>query len=351
MTIMKLNSPKALFLLFALILTLVIAAFVVILGFSSSLELPSVKGLVTASLIFFLATYGLAYGILGRYLRQNANHIVAYLQDSKTTRTTIKNATLNEDVFRKLKEAIQLWAEHKDQKIEKLKESENYRREFVGNVSHELKTPIFNIQGYIHTLLDGGLEDQEINQKYLEKAVKNIDRLSAIVEDLEAISQLETGELKLSQERFDLSRLASDVIESMEIGAKEKHINLKLEKNVSSSVYAKGDIGRIRQVLTNLVTNSIKYGRDRGETVIRLKAEDQGVKVEVADDGIGISRDHLPRLFERFYRVDKSRSRDQGGTGLGLSIVKHILEAHGKSIDVDSEPGKGTVFYFTLDKP
>lgn len=348
---MNLKSPKALFLFLALFVTLLALLLLGFLSINNPGTLPGIKWIFVTSVIFFFGVYGIAYFLLGKYFTKNTKKLLHYLHNNTNHRTAIKNATLNEDVFQKLKEAIKLWSEHKDRKIEKLKESENYRREFVGNVSHELKTPIFNIQGYIHTLLDGGLEDEVINHKYLKKAVKNIDRLSAIVEDLEAISQLETGELKLSLERFDLTRLASDVIETMDIGAKEKNINLRLEKNVDSSIYAKGDIGRIRQVLTNLVTNSIKYGRENGETVIRLKSEDQGVRVEVADNGIGIAKDHLPRLFERFFRVDKSRSRDQGGTGLGLSIVKHILEAHGKSIDVDSEPGKGTIFYFTLDKP
>ena len=305
-----------------------------------------------AGLIIGLLVYTGSQLTFGWYLRVHMSKIFQTLNKGREKeKVDTQDAKLDRDVLYRLNIELMNWAKQTQNQIQELRKAENYRREFVGNVSHELKTPIFNIQGYVHTLLDGGMEDPEINKKYLEKAVKNIERLSAIVEDLEAISQLESGELKLSFERFDLTRLVNDVIESLEISARERHIELKMEKDKEGSFFAKGDIGRIRQVLTNLLSNSVKYGRDNGTTVIKLKDEDDHARVEVSDDGIGIAKEHLHRLFERFYRVDKSRSREQGGTGLGLSIVKHILEAHGQTISVDSEPGNGTTFYFTLSKP
>jgi two-component system phosphate regulon sensor histidine kinase PhoR len=234
--------------------------------------------------------------------------------------------------------------------IERLQKLETYRKELLGNVSHELKTPIFNIQGYIHTLLDGGIDDKNINREYLQRAGKSVDRMIAIVEDLQTITQLEKGELELDEERFDAVALAKDVVDSQELKAKETGIFLELVNDESQPVYVFADRFRIRQVLVNLVVNSIRYGKQNGKTSVRLSDTGEKVIIEVADNGIGISKEHLPRVFERFYRVDKSRSREHGGTGLGLSIVKHIMEAHGQNIDVMSTEGAGSVFTFTLKK-
>ncbi len=244
---------------------------------------------------------------------------------------------------------ILAWAEDRKDEIERLKKLEVYRKEFLGNVSHELKTPIFNIQGYVLTLLDGGLEDPSINRNYLERAEKSIDRMITIVDDLEAISQLETGELQIDQERFDIVALAKDVADAQEMKATARGIILTFPED-SKPVFVYGDRFRIRQVFVNLIVNSVKYGKEYGETKIRFYDVGENIVVEIADNGIGIEKQHLARLFERFYRVDKSRSRDQGGTGLGLAIVKHIIEAHGQTINVMSTEGAGTVFTFTLKK-
>ncbi len=244
---------------------------------------------------------------------------------------------------------IVAWADDRKNEIERLKKLEVYRKEFLGNVSHELKTPIFNIQGYVLTLLDGGLEDPSINRNYLERAERSIDRMITIVDDLEAISQLETGELQIEPERFDISILAKDVADAQEMKATAKGIILTIPEE-SKPMFVHADRFRIRQVLVNLIVNSVKYGKEYGETKIRFYDAGDNVMVEVADNGIGIEKEHLPRLFERFYRVDKSRSRDQGGTGLGLAIVKHIIEAHNQTITVMSTEGAGTVFSFTLKK-
>lgn len=238
----------------------------------------------------------------------------------------------------------------KDKEIFRLKEMEKYRKEFLGNVSHELKTPIFNIQGYISTLLDGGLEDPMINRLYLERAEKSINRMISIVEDLETISRLESGELKLKHDKFNLTQLVEEVFEVHEMRAKSKKIRLRLAKKNTKPVWVYADKKRIFQVLSNLVINSINYGKESGKTEVTISKLDKKIQVDIKDNGIGISETDLPRIFERFYRVDKSRSREQGGTGLGLAIVKHLLEGHGETISVKSKENKWTIFSFTLPK-
>lgn len=226
---------------------------------------------------------------------------------------------------------------------------DSYRKEYLGNVSHELKTPVFNIQGYIDTLLNGGLEDETINVDYLKRAEKSIDRLIHIIDDLETITQLESGELHLDIDTFDIATLCKDIYAALELNAAKRNIKLELSKKYDKPVYVKADKFRIRQVLVNLITNSIKYGNDNGTTNIALNYLNNDVVIEVSDNGDGIEPQHLPRLFERFYRIDKGRSREQGGTGLGLAIVKHIIDAHQKSIKVQSQPKKGTTFTFSLN--
>jgi len=228
------------------------------------------------------------------------------------------------------------------------KSLKDYRKEFMGNVYHELKTPIFNMQGYILTLLDGGLEDKSINRVYLERAEKNINRMISIVEDLESISGLESGALNLKKENFDIIKLIDDVIEATEMRASKHNIRIKKNKVKKDISMVSGDRRRIYQVLNNLIINSISYGNKGGVTSISVLPDGDRVLLKIKDNGIGISSADLPRIFERFYRVDKSRSRDSGGTGLGLAIVKHIIEAHGETVKVKSVPGKGSVFSFTL---
>jgi two-component system, OmpR family, phosphate regulon sensor histidine kinase PhoR len=254
-----------------------------------------------------------------------------------------------DDLISQMQREVADWMKNRSSELEDLKKLETYRREFLGNVSHELKTPIFNIQGYITTLLDGGLEDEQINRNYLQRAEKSVERMIAIIDDLEAISRLESGELTLEPEEFDIADLMREVMDAQEMKAGSRSIALKFRENYKP-VRVFADKQRIRQVLTNLTTNSIKYGKQDGQTEVRFYDMDDHVLVEVADNGIGIAREHLPRLFERFYRVDKGRSRDQGGTGLGLAIVKHILEAHGQTINVRSTEGVGSTFSFTLPR-
>lgn len=245
---------------------------------------------------------------------------------------------------------VEKWAQNQLQEIERLKEMERYRKDFVGNVSHELKTPIFNLQGYILTLLEGGLEDPNINKLYLNRAEKSIDRMISIVEDLESINKLETGELKPLFAIFDIVKIVDEVFELEQRLSKERQISLMYSYRPDKPLMVKADRKRIIEVLTNLVVNGIKYGKVNGFVKVGFYDFEDKIMIEVSDNGIGIDKKDLSRIFERFFRVDKSRSRKQGGTGLGLSIVKHIIEAHNQTINVQSALNEGTTFTFTLEK-
>ena len=249
-------------------------------------------------------------------------------------------------------EELTAWADTNDKEIARLKETEHFRKQYLGNVAHELKTPIFNIQGYISTLLDGGLEDELINRKFLERAEKSIDRLINIVNDLDTISKLESNMNRLDMEKFDIVALAKEIAEQAEMEADKKEIKISVKgaENLPSPFWVLADKHFIGQVFVNLIINSIRYGKQGGATRIRFRDMLDKILVEIEDNGQGIGKEDLPRVFERFYRTDKGRSREQGGTGLGLAICKHIVEAHGERITVRSEPGVGSTFSFTLKK-
>ena len=250
-----------------------------------------------------------------------------------------------------LTEEIDRFARDKKIEIETLKVREEYRKEFLGNVSHELKTPLFTVQGYILTLLDGAMDDGNIREKYLRRASKGIDRLGYIIKDLDMITKLEVGDLSLNVEVFDIVELVENVFEMLEMKASKKKISLMFDRDYANPVKVKADKERIQQVLANLIVNSIKYGSEKGTTEVSIENLIKNkVIVRVTDNGEGIDKIHMPRLFERFYRVDKSGSRKEGGSGLGLSIVKHIIEAHNEKIYVESEYGVGSEFSFTLEK-
>ncbi len=299
----------------------------------------------------FIVGYFLLAALLEKFIYRRIKVIYKTINNFKAPRSAgpiVINIT--DDILSKVEHEVVDWGKKQTQEIERLKTSENYRKEFLGNVSHELKTPIFNIQGYLHTLIDGGLHDDKINKSYLYKASQNLDRLSAIVEDLETISQLETNALNLDIRKFDIVKLIKETFDNLEMQADLKDIKLVLKDGSPKSLAVMGDKDRIRQVITNLLTNSIKYGKQKGTTSVGLYDMHDNLLVEVTDNGIGITEEHLPRLFERFYRVDKSRARGQGGTGLGLAIVKHIMEAHHQTINVRSTVGLGSTFGFTLKK-
>ena len=262
-----------------------------------------------------------------------------------------KRASMQRGNFEMVEKDVSDWAASRQKEIDSLKSLEEYRKNYMGDISHELKTPIFNIQGYVHTLLDGGLFDESINIKYLKRAANNADRLYTIVEDLEAISKLESGELMLKYEVFDIKTLTLEVFDDLEMKSKKRAIHLNLKKEAAQSIKVKGDREKIRRVLINLIINSIKYGKKKGTTELGFYDMEDRVLIEVTDNGIGIEEKHLKHLFDRFYRVDKSRSRSKGASGLGLSIVKHIMEAHKQTIHVRSTTKVGSTFSFTLSKP
>ena len=242
--------------------------------------------------------------------------------------------------------------EQRSSEINILKDQENYRREFLGNVSHELKTPLFTIQGYILTLLEGAMKDKKVRSKYLNRTAKGVDRIISIVKDLDLITQFESGIKTVDKSNFNIYELIDNVYDLMEFESEKNNTKLRIRNEINNSVLVYADKERILQVLTNLVVNSIKYGKENGYTEIAVDEYDKDrIIVRVIDDGEGIEEEHLPRLFERFYRIDKTRSRKKGGSGLGLSIVKHIIEAHQEQIFVKSKVGVGTEFSFTLLKP
>ena len=293
-------------------------------------------------LIFFICVTLFSYFLIRKYIQKRIEILYRTIQNQKLDITNSFDLETSEEDVKK-------WLSERSAEIEHLKDTEQFRRDFLGNVSHELKTPIFNIQGYVLTLLEGALEDKEINRKYLLRTEKSVERMISIVEDLESISHLETNVEKIKFEQFDVVATCSAVLDALEDKAKQNAISIIFDKEYAP-ILVQADEQKISQVLTNLLVNSIKYGNQNGITKVRFFDMNDVVLVEVSDDGIGIKEPHLARLCERFYRVDDSRSREKGGTGLGLSIVKHIIESHQQTLNIRSTFGEGSTFSFTLKK-
>lgn len=310
--------------------------------------IPQIVSIVVIPIILFITASITFNFFIGRFIYDRIKIIYKNIHQLMTQKEE-NPVNLHNNIIDEVENDVIEWADRKQKEIEALRETDNYRKEFMGNVTHELKTPIFNIQGYLHTLIDNGLQDEKVNLEFLHKCANNLDRLNDIVEDLDTIYMLESSNLILEETEFDIVQLAVEVLDSLEIQADANDIQLKMLNPVAKPIIVLADRERISQVLNNLVVNSIKYGSDtEGNTEIAIYDSHTHILVEVTDNGPGIEELHLPRLFERFYRVDKSRSRSKGGTGLGLSIVKHLLEAHGQNVSVRSSPGVGTTFGFTL---
>jgi two-component system phosphate regulon sensor histidine kinase PhoR len=307
--------------------------------------------LLASSVALFVFSYFIIRFVLKKYIYDKIRPIYKTIFNLKAPKgKDNKQPEPNDDMISSVNQQVIKWAEDKKEEIEELKKLEVYRREFLGNVSHELKTPIFNIQGYVLTLLDGGIDDPGINREYLLRTEKSINRMIHIVEDLESISKLESGEFRPVYSRFDIIVLVKEVFEFLEMNSERKNIKFHFDKSYDKPVFVTADKEKIRQVLINLIDNSVKYGIEDGNTKVSFFDMDENLLIEVTDNGIGVSQQDIPRLFERFYRTDKGRSREQGGTGLGLAIVKHIIEAHRQTINVRSTVGIGTTFAFTLKK-
>ena len=307
--------------------------------------LPPLSGLVVGAVCYILV-----YRQLGVYIQDRVRIIYKTIRRFKGSSSNL-NLDMSSDIVEQVNQDVMSWAESQIDEITNLRETDTFRKEFIGNLAHELKTPIFNIQGFILTLLEGGMEDPEINRKFLLKAAKNVERMSGLLEDLDVITKMEAGNLDIELVPFDLLEIVRETIESLEPKAKRNNIELSITKGMDGSkVMVLGDAAKLVQVLTNLIVNSINYGTEGGRTEVRYYDAEDSILVEVADTGIGIREEDLPRVFERFYRVDKSRSRHAGGSGLGLAICKHIIETHGQTINVRSTYGEGSTFSFTLEK-
>ncbi len=339
--------------LLALIISLPVALGVGIMLMKVKPDLP-VSDFVLYQASALSIAFVLVYGVSRFLIYSRLKQLYVQIHNFRKTDVQEKNIadmSFGDNIFDDINKEVTLWAKERKDEIDRLRKMETYRKEYLGNVSHELKTPIFNIQGYIMTLLDGGLEDPTINRDYLQRAENSVERMIGIVDDLEAISQLETGQLALEMEKFDIHAMAAEIARGEEMNATTKGILLSIKEIEGKPIWVVADKFRIRQVLTNLIVNSIKYGKEYGQTTIKFVEAGDIVRIEVSDNGIGIDEKHHSRLFERFYRVDKHRSREQGGTGLGLAIVKHIMEAHNQSITVKSKVGSGSAFTFTLKRP
>ncbi len=308
----------------------------------------TLKSIGVFFVVFFFLSFLIIQYRIEKFIYQRIKKIyndVSILDASDLNKTSI---TSDMD---SLSRDVEKFAKNKQAQIQSLNLRENYRKEFLGNVSHELKTPLFTVQGYLLTLADGALNDKLIREKYVKRANKGVERLIAIVKDLDLISKLESSDLTLNKQPFNSIALIQEVFELLEMKAKKRNISMLFDKIYEFPVMVIGDIERIEQVLTNLLVNAIKYGKSGGTTIVSVSPYQQNkVLIKIADDGEGIKKEDQARLFERFYRVDKSRSREQGGSGLGLAIVKHIVEAHNESIFVKSNYKKGSEFSFTLEK-
>lgn len=333
--------------LIALLITLVTSLMTLFL----STAFPPFLSILFSFILSFAICYFIILYFIQRYIYRKIKLIYKNIHNFKLSPQQKKNILdIDTDAIDVVEKEVADWTKQREEEIDTLKQMENYRREYLGNVSHELKTPIFNIQGFVHTLLEGGLYDNEINLKYLQRAAKNIERLNTIVMDLESINKLESGKLALDVQFFGLKDLVEEVIEDLEIKAKERNISLLYKEGADQNFKVKADRESIRQVLINLIENSIKYGNEGGHTKVSFYDMDTRILVEIADNGIGIKSEHLKHVFDRFYRADKSRARAIGGSGLGLSIVKHIMEAHKQTINVRSSQETGSTFGFTLEK-
>jgi len=309
-------------------------------------------------LVVFVVTFGIIYALyyytLQRFIYRKIKLIYKFIYQTKATKKEeiFYRNILPQKSIEEVSVDVEKWANQRNREIDVLKANEAFRKEFLMNLAHELRTPIFSIQGYVDTLLNGAIRDEEVNIKFLGNAAKSIDRLVKLVDDLDAISKLESGKIPIIQEPFVIQELIREVYEELSLYAKNKNCNLLLKKGTERPIMVQADKLKIKQVLVNLIENAIKYGKENGTITCGCYDMDNNMAyIEVSDDGPGIPEEHLPRIFERFYRADRSRARNIGGTGLGLAIVKHIIEAHDQTVNVRSTVGVGSSFGFTLSRP
>jgi len=345
---MKDLTPKSI----ALRISLLVATSVTLIVFIAEFLVSEINWLVILiafPTVFLTSYFGFLFTV-EKFIYKKIKTIYRTIHNLKLNKSNNLEMNLDTDILTQVRTEVLDWDKSNKQEIERLNELETYQREFVGNVSHELKTPIFNIQGYLLTLLEGGLEDPNINRKYLEKANKSVDRMIDIVQELNEITRLGSSNIVMNIEKINIVDLAKDVVHSLEDKAIKSGIKIIIKHQLDKSIMVMADYSKISQVMTNLIVNAIKYGKKNGEILIKFFDMHDNFLIEVADNGHGIEEVHLPRLFERFYRTDKARDREHGGSGLGLAIVKHIVEAHNQTINVRSTIDVGSTFSFTLKK-
>jgi two-component system phosphate regulon sensor histidine kinase PhoR len=350
---MRYSKPGKLAISIAILITVLFAILFMAVSILF-LNIPLINLLLSLFLIgivLFFSTYAIFKYSLENFIYERIKLIYKTIYTLKSPKFKNQRPDFKQDVFEKINNEVIEWGKNKKEEIEQLKKLEKYRREYIGNISHELKTPIFNIQGYISTLLEGGIEDKTINKEYLRRAERSIDRMISIVEELEIISQFESGQIKLKMGVHDIVKLTKNLIESFEVKTKKTGHQIYFATNYDSAIEVEIDKEKIEQVLINLIDNSMKYSKNtEGKTKISFFDMDELVLVEVTDNGVGMAPEDIPRVFDRFFRTDKARALDQTGTGLGLAIVKHIISAHNQTINVRSTIGIGTTFAFTLKK-
>ena len=329
-------------------ISLIITFIVSLFYYSNSLLEDLSIELICLSVLIFFTSFFIIQSRIETFIYLKIKNLYKELNLLDSISLSKSNVTTD---MNSLMKNINEFSRDKKLEIETLKIREEFRKEFMGNVAHELKTPIFTIQGYIENLIDGAITDEDVRDKFLNRAKISVERLIYIIKDLDMITKFESGTLNLELDSFDINELVQDVYEQLEIQAQKKEIKLIFNKNYPESIYVNGDKDKIEQVVTNLVINSIKYGTDKGTTEVSFESlTNDKLIVRITDNGDGILKEHLSRLFERFYRVDRSGSRKEGGSGLGLSIVKHIIDAHNENIYIESELGIGSEFSFTLSK-
>lgn len=349
---LKNSSPRQLAFYAALIITGGFLLIALPLQFIFDTVQVSPIGLGVLILTCFSSAFFVIFYILKRYIYRRIKLIYKSIHHLKlASNKKMSTIDMGEDIISEVEKEVSEWADNTEEEIKSLRSLANYRRNYMGNVSHELKTPLFSIQGYLHTLLEGGLYDENINRNYLSRAAKNVERLQNIVQGLEAISRMESGEAMLHIKAFDIKALAEEVAEDLQSQTQKRGIELIFKEGADRGYEVKADRESIRQVFTNLIINALKYGKEESGVIkIGFYDMDSNILIEVADNGIGIAEEHIAHLFDRFYRVDSSRSRSEGGSGLGLSIVKHIIEAHKQTINARSQLNVGSTFGFTLEK-
>ncbi len=338
----------------SLLVSLLLSIFISILYFVIWLLYDDVNFHLTALIIIlsgnFIFSYLIIRYILQKFIYEKIRLVYKTIRKLKLNKDQKPEINLNSDILKEVKEEVEVWSKEHQQEILTLKEREAFRREYIGNISHELKNPIFNIQGYIYSLMHGASENPELLKKYLKRTNKNIERIITIIEDLDTISELEITDIKTNFKKFDVLKLTKEVKELFIDKITDKKIEIFFRENYTNPIYVFGDENRIKQVLINLIDNAVKYSFENSRIKISFFDMDKNYLIEITDEGPGIASEDLSRIFERFYRTDKARSREKGGSGLGLAIVKHIIEAHNQTINVRSTPKVGSTFAFTLKK-